>query len=696
MISLITLFSFHMPDKKNKIINREVSWLHFNQRVLQEAADPSTPLIERMRFLGIYSNNLDEFFRVRVATVNRMQSMPNKPFNDSYINPERTLEEINKLIRKQQEEFNHIYTDVLASLAASNIIILTEKQLSPSQGKFIENYFDEFVRPLLFPIMLNNLRASSLHDHALYLAVMLQVYKKPSLEKYALIEVPSKSLSRFVLLPTEGDTKYIIFLDDIIRYCLDKIFAVFGFNTYKAYEVKFTRDAELDLDNDVSKSFIELMSESLKQRETGLPVRFVYDKNIPDRLLNQLLLKININKKDTVASGGRYHNFKDLMKFPNVGMPEHEFKPLPPLEHLLLRNQTSIISGIKENDFLIHYPFQSFRYLIDLLREASLDPQVRAIKMTLYRVANNSNVINALINAARNGKEVTVFLEVQARFDEEANIFWAGILQEEGVKVIQSIPGYKVHAKLILIRRKEGNKNIYYAGIGTGNFNETTAKIYTDLTLFTANKEIVTDVNNVFHLFESIYNTPRFNKLVVAPFHMRNIFIKLINNEIRSAKEGLPASIILKLNNLVDLKIVKKLYEASSAGVKIQLIIRGICVLQPGIPGLSENIEGVSIVSRFLEHSRVMVFANNGKPLYYISSADWMERNFDNRIEVATPILDPQLQNELNTILQIQLRDNTKARIISPAKSNKYKIGNQNLKIESQIESYKFYKDKIL
>lgn len=684
-----------MPEKKNKIINREVSWLQFNQRVLQEAADPATPLIERMRFLGIYSNNLDEFYRVRVATVTRMLNMPNKPFNDSYINPQRTLEEINKITRKQQEAFNTIYNEVVEALAAKKIVILNENQLSEAQGKFVENYFDEFVRPSLFPIMLNNLNSSSLRDHALYLAVILQVHKNPTSEKYALIEVPSKSLSRFVVLPHDCETKYIIFLDDIIRYCLDKVFSVFGFNTYKAYEIKFTRDAELDLDNDVSKSFIELMAESLKQRETGLPVRFVYDKNIPDRLLNQLLLKININKKDTVSSGGRYHNFKDLMKFPNVGKPELEYKPLLPLEHQALRNQKSILSRIKEQDFLLHYPFQSFRYLIDLLREASLDPQVRAIKMTLYRVANNSNVVNALINAARNGKEVTVFLEVQARFDEVANIHWAGIMQEEGVKVIQSIPGYKVHAKLLLIRRKESNKNIYYAGIGTGNFNETTARIYTDVTLFTANKEIVADVNNVFHLFESIYNTPRFSKLVVAPFHMRNTFIKLINNEIRNAKQGQQASIILKLNNLVDLKIIKKLYEASAAGVPIQLIVRGICLLQAGVAGLSENIESISIVSRFLEHSRIMVFGNNGSPLYFISSADWMERNFDNRIEVATPILDPGIQQELNTILQIQLRDNTKARILNHSKINKYKIGNPNLKLDSQLETYKFYKDKI-
>jgi polyphosphate kinase len=334
--------------------------------------------------------------------------------------------------------------------------------------------------------------------------------------------------------------------------------------------------------------------------------------------------------------------------------------------------------------------------LIDLLREASLDPQVRAIKMTLYRVARYSKVINALISAARNGKEVTVFLEVQARFDEEANIYWAGKMQEAGVKVIQSIPGYKVHAKLLLIRRKEGTKNVYYAGIGTGNFNETTAKVYTDVTVFTAAKDITTEVNNVFHLFESIYNSPKFTKLVVAPFHMRNHFIKLINNEIRNVKKGIEASILIKINNLTDTRIIRKLYEASEAGVKVQLIIRGICTLVPGVKGLSSNIEAITIVGRFLEHSRIMVFGNGGSPLFYISSADWMERNFDNRIEVACPITDRDLQREIMTILQIQLRDNTKARIISHSKSNLYVKGNPNLKINSQVETYKFFRDKVL
>ncbi len=684
-----------MAGIKSNIINREISWLHFNERVLQEAADPATPLINRMKFLGIYSNNLDEFYRVRVATVNRMLSVEKTAFSDKYINPRKTLREISRITKVQQGEFQRIYASVIQELASKNIFVINDKELSPGQGKFVERYFREYVRPILFPLLMDNLKTTSLRDHSLYLAVVLRVKGQPELEKYAMVKVPVNTLSRFLILPAEHEKQYIILLDDVIRYCLHEIFSVFGFNTFKAYAIKFTRDAELDIDNDVSKSFIELMTESLKQREVAPPVRFVYDRHMPERLLSQLLAKLNISKSDTVTPGGVYHNFKDFISFPDFGSPKMVFKPMPPLEHQGLRVTKSILAGIRERDYLLHYPFQSFHYLIDLLREASLDPQVRAIKMTLYRVASDSNVVNALINAARNGKEVTVFLEVQARFDEEANIYWAGKMQEEGVKVIQSIPGYKVHAKLLLIRRKEGTRNVYYAGVGTGNYNETTAKVYTDITLFTVNKEIVRDVNSVFHLFESIYNTPRFSKLVVAPFHMRNQFIKLINNEIRNAKAGKDAWIILKLNHLTDLKIVRKFYEASNAGVKIKLIIRGICVLEPGVRGLSENIEAITIVGRFLEHSRVMVFANEGNELYYISSADWMERNFDNRIEVACPIFDLELQREIMTMLQIQLRDNTKARHITPKNSNQYVTGNPNLKIDSQVETYRFFKDKI-
>ncbi|MBK7212316.1 MAG: polyphosphate kinase 1 [Bacteroidales bacterium] len=683
--------------KSNKIGNREISWLQFNARVLQEATDPDTPLIEKIRFLGIYSNNLDEFFRVRVATLNRMRGMDKNLYHDSYINPKKTLKEINEIDKKMQKEFQSIFQQLIIELAANNIFILNDHELTPEQGLYVEKYFQENVRPRLFPIMLNNLKSYSLRDRSLYMAVVLKVRNKPDLEKYALIEIPIGLLPRFLILPQVGDKKFFMLIDDIIRYCLDDIFSVFGFNIFKAYAVKFTRDSELDIDNDVSKSFLEIMSESIKQRDAGSTVRFTYDRRMPEKLLNQLLSKFGSTKSDTIIPSGRYHNFRDFMGFPNFGDSELEYSPIPPLSHPTLSYKESILDRISRNDLMVHYPYQSFQYLTDLLREASIDPNVRSIKMTLYRVASKSSVVNALINAARNGKEVIVFLELQARFDEEANIYWSEKMQEEGVKVIQSIPGFKVHAKLLLIRRKEnGDKNVYYSALSTGNFNETTARIYADSTLFTARKEITSEVNSVFHLFDSKYTLPRFKHLVVAPFSMRNHFTKLINQEMRNAKKGMDAWIILKMNSLVDEKSVKKLYEASKAGVKIKLIIRGICVLIPGVKGMSENIEAISIVDRFLEHSRIFVFANGNNPLYYISSADWMVRNFDHRIETACPIYDQQIQKELMQILNIQLSDNSKARLLGEHNTNEYidrKAGEE--KIQSQLKTYLYLKEKM-
>jgi polyphosphate kinase len=543
-------------------------------------------------------------------------------------------------------------------------------------------------------MMISNLKdMSSLRDKSIYLAVTL---KKNIAGKadYALIELPTKTLSRFFILPQSGNKKFIILLDDIIRYCLSDIFSVFGYDEFSAHTVKFTRDAELDIDTDVSKSFLEIMTESLKQRKRGNPVRFVYDNSIPDALLKTIIKRLDIRKDDPIRGGGRYHNFKDFMKFPNLGSKTLENEPLSPLRHRDLPPNTSILAAIRKKDIMLHYPYQSFQYITDLLREASIDPKVRSIKMTIYRAAKNSSVINALINAARNGKYVTVFMELQARFDEEANIYYTEQLQEEGVKVIQGIPGFKVHSKLILIRRKENNKDFFYANIGTGNFNEDTANVYADDSLLTANEKITGDVANAFHQMEANYRPMRYKTLVVAPFLMRNHFLRLLNIEIRNAGKGKKAWAIIKLNNLVDETIIKKMYKASQAGVKITLIIRGICVLIPGQPGLSDNIEAISIVDRFLEHSRVMVFANGGDPQYYITSADWMVRNFDNRIEVACPIYSKEIQRELMDMLKIQLSDNVKARIIGPGEANTYKTLN-GTPVRSQIEIYNYFKKKL-
>ena len=689
-----------MIISKNKYYNREISWLHFNERVLQEANDPSTPLLERLVFLGIYSNNQDEFFRVRVATLNRITKLQATNLQEvSDLNAKNTLKEINQRIEILQKIFHDTYEKIKIELALEKIFIVNEKELNKEQELFVKKYFREEVRQHLFPIMLNQFNNfANLRDKSIYLAIDLKITKKPIEESYALIEIPTYRISRFLILPSsDNESKYIILLDDVIRFCLSDIFSIFGYDTFNAYTIKFTKDAELDIDNDVSKSFLEKISDSIKLRKKGVTVRFVYDQNMPQEMLDLLVKKFNIKKKDTLKKGGKYHNFKDFMNFPiNLGTEKLKFEEQPKLYTKELSLSKSILDCIKKEDIMLHYPYQTFQYTIDLLREASIDPAVRAIKMTIYRAAKDSRVINALINAARNGKDVTVYLELQARFDEEANIYWAGRLQEEGVKVIQNIPGYKVHCKLILIRRKEYNQNVYYAAIGTGNLNEITAKIYADEHLLTANKKIVSDVNKVFHLFEAKYNQPDFECLIVSPFKTRSYFMHLIDNEIRNAKKGKAAWITLKLNNLVDDKIINKLYEASQANVKINIIARGICVLIPNLPKISENINVISIVDRYLEHSRVFIFCNNNNEKYFIGSADWMQRNFDHRIEVTAPVFSKKIQADLKKIIEIQLMDNVKARLLNGSIPNTYKKDDNSQKIRSQIEIYKYLKEKQL
>ncbi len=676
---------------KTLYINREISWLHFNARVLQEAADESVPLLERIKFLGIFANNLDEFYRVRVATLSRMLRFNKKknPFID--FNPQKILKQINKIEKEQQKEFLRIFRRLVRMLATENIFLINEKQLTKEQGNYVLKYFRDHVRSVLFPLILGNLKdASTLKDNSIYLAVLLSSSQNRIPENYALIKIPATALPRFVILPQDDDKKYIILLDDVIRFGLPDIFSIYGYDRFSAYTIKFTRDAEIDIDNDVSKSFLEVMTESLKQRKQGATLRLIYDKSMPEQFLELLLEKMNITKSDSIVKGGRYENFKDFMEIPGVARPDLEYPKAPPVSHPNLPVRTSIFEVIRHKDIMLHYPYQSYHHIIDLLREASIDPHVRAIKMTLYRVAPFSNVVNALINAARNGKEVTVFLELQARFDEEANIFWSEKMQEEGVRIIHSIPGFKVHSKLLLIRRKENNQNVYYANIGTGNFNEQTARIYADDSLLTADTDITADVNRVFYILEAKYKPPNFRKLIVAPFSMRNFFVKMLNNEIRNAKEGKPAWVVLKMNSLSDRKTINKLYKVSQAGVKIDLIVRGICSLAPGIKGLSENIRAISIIDRFLEHSRVLVFCNGGDEKYYISSADWMIRNFDNRIEVACPINDPVIKTELRKMIDLQIADNTKARYISDHNPNQY-VSNGGVPVRSQVEIYNYF-----
>ncbi len=680
--------------KYNRFINREISWLQFNERVLQEASDKATPLLERLKFLGIFSNNLDEFFRVRVATINRMIDFKSKKFRHGGYAPERLIEEINTINEGLQVKFRNVYKKIIKQLEYENIFLVNENELTPEQGTFVYDYFRSKVRPNLFPLMLKNLRSSIiLRDKSIYLAVILRKRDSSIPEDYALIKVPTSVIPRYVELPEQGEKRFVIVLDDVIRYCLQDIFKMFDYDEFGAYTVKFTRDAELDIDNDVSKSFMELVSESLKQRKIGQPVRFIYDKDIPEKLLGMIIKTLKISKKDKISEGGRYHNSKDLMNFPSIGKTHLLYPKLDPIPHRDLENQKSLFSILRKKEIMLHFPYQSFQYVIDLIREASIDPNVTSIKMTIYRVANNSNVMNSLISAARNGKRVTVCMEIQARFDEKLNIYWSEKLQEEGVKVIHGVHGLKVHSKLLLIKRKENRSIRYYAYIGTGNFNEQTAKIYADNSLLMSNKKVGEEIDKIFALFEFSYLPFKFNQLIVSPFRQRDFFRNLINKEIEQARRGKKAKIILKLNNLVDEKIIRKLYQASNAGVKIQLIVRGICVLVPGVKGLSENIEAVSIVDKFLEHSRIFYFYHAGEELFYISSADWMARNFDHRIEVSIPIENNEIREELRAMLEIQLADNTKSRIISEEKINQYK-SNKGKEIRSQFDFYKYLQAK--
>ena len=683
-----------MNRNKNQLINREVSWLEFNERVLQESMDETNPIIERLKFLGIFSSNRDEFFRVRVATLKRLAQIEKmgEEYNES---PRKVLDQVLKIVAQQEKKYTDTYVAIKEELQKKQIFFIDDTQVDEGQRTFIHQFFQNSVRPILFPIMLRSLHnPDTLDDNSIYLTIILNDSTGVLQEDYALIKVPSDAISRFLVLPSKENKKFVMFLDDVIRYNLSEIFSPFGFDNFESYTIKFTRDAELDIDNDISKSFMEQMSDSIKKRKKGVPVRFVYDKDIPEKLLTPLLNHLNVTIEDHLRGGGRYHNFKDFMDFPKLGMKSLVHEKVKPLPHPQLPSRSSILSAIAQGDILLHFPYQSFQYIVDLLREASIDPKVRAIKMTFYRAARDSNVINALINAARNGKSVTVFLEIQARFDEKANIYWTRKLREEGVTIIKTLPGYKVHAKLLLIRRKENNKNVYYANISTGNFNESTARVYSDDSLLTANQEIANEVNMLFHLFESPYTPPRFDHLTVAPYHMRKRIIKLINQEIKNAKAGKEAWIIIKLNNLVDVKITRKLYQASQAGVKIQIICRGICVLVPQVPGLSDNIEVIGIVDKYLEHSRVLVFANEGSPKYYLASADWMIRNFDHRFEVICPVYDPRLQKELWDILQIQLNDNTKARLVNRKNVNQYKKDDNPKNIRSQSAIYNYLRDK--
>lgn len=681
---------------KSLLNNRELSWLSFNERVLQEAEDTSVPLIQRLRFVGIFSNNLDEFFRVRVASVKRIAAlMPSgKKKLGAQFTPQELLREIqNKVVILQQKSEN-AYQQILSELSQRNINIINEKQLSDEQKDWLRDYFAKHIRSHLIPLMLNKrTKLPLLLDDSLYLSVKMSLTRKGKLSlKYAIIEIPAKTLPRFVVLPkTQDDITQIIYIDDIIRLCLDRIFFMFDFDEIEAYTFKISRDAELDFDDDLSKSLLEKMRESLRKRPYGRATRLVYDASTPNDLQWLIMQKLGIKATDNVIPGGRYHNLRDLMSFPQISRDLEDFLYQPHF-HPDLKLYASILNVIKKQDILLNYPYQSFTHFIDFLIESAIDPNVQEIYITLYRVANNSQVINALVNAARNGKKVTVMIELQARFDEKANIHWSNLLQRANVKVLHSVEGIKVHSKLVLVKRKEGKALKRYGYVGTGNFNESTAKLYSDFGLFTTHEGITEDIEKVFMFLENAHLRFECKHLLVSPYRMRQRFEMLIEKEIEYAKNKKEAFILLKVNSLVDTDMIKLLYKAGNAGVKIRLIVRGICCLQPDVPGMSENIQCISIVDKLLEHIRMAVFCNGGKNKYFIMSADWMSRNLDRRVEVASPVYDKKSQKIIRDVFDIQWEDNVKARNMSPQKLNTYITKtSDNPKVRSQSELYAYF-----
>jgi polyphosphate kinase len=670
-----------------KIRIKEISWLSFNERLLQEASKKEVPLIERLKFLGIYSNNLDEFFRVRVAILRRLASIDNLLLTEGE-QPAEVLNLIEQTVIAQGQWFERIYTQLLKDLAEEDIYIINETQLTPEQGQYVTAYFKEEVRPRIMPVIIKKSQPlPSLNDDAIYLAVVMTKSKK---EEYALIEVPTDILPRFVILPSDDNKRHIILLEDVIRYELKDIFYMFSFKTINSYIVKVTRDAELDLDDDVAEGYVKILTKSLEKRGNSELVRFVHDKEIPENFLAILLKKLKFDRDDVVIGGSRIHNFKDFMGFPSIGKKHLYYNPVTPLAHPDIRQGVPFIASIAKKDILLHFPYHSFYHFIDLLREASIDPKVTEIKMTAYRMAKNSNVIHALINAARNGKKVTVVLELRARFNEQENIQWGNILTREGVKVILGVPGLKVHSKLCLISRKEEKELVHYACIGTGNFNEITAKIFSDQMLWTANPAISREVFKIFDFFLRNYKIGRYHHLLVSPFTMRYKIIQMIRQEIQAAKNGAKAAIFIKCNNLVDPEIIAKLYDAAKAGVEIRLCVRGMFSLIASSKEENYSIPSIGIIDRYLEHSRIFYFFNGGKESVYISSADLMSRNLDRRVEVAVPIYDPEMKKELLGFLELQWKDNTSARILDNTLTNQIHNNDNQPTVTSQLAFYDF------
>ena len=698
---IVDLPTINQVFMKQKHIPRDISWLSFNARVLQEANDITVPLQERIRFLGIFSNNLDEFFRVRVATLKRMVEFTDKKKSvniDIIDSPQVILDEIQSVVLRQQNEFNRIWQNILKELKANKILMVDNKQLNAEQKEFVKVYFDNEVRHDIIPLMIENLpQLPYLRDKSLYLAIVMGNKNDAYQQKFALIEVPSRSVGRFIILPSKNGFTSIMLLEDLIEFNLPIIFSHFKFNQFDAHVFKITKDAEIDLDQEVGLNFIDKISKGIKNRRKGKPVRFVYEKDMNPEMLEFLIKKLGLTRKSSIIPGGHIHNFRHFMDFPNV-IKEPNYNRPRPFIHPAFKKKVMVFDLIMQKDIMLHFPYHAYDPVIDMLREAAMDDTVISIKITAYRLASNSKVINALINAARNGKKVTVFLELKARFDEEANLEWKTIMEEEGITVLVGIPNMKVHAKLCVIQKRVKNKLVQYGFISTGNLNEKTAKIYADHCLMTKNVTLMNEANRIFNYLENwqFGDKPiaKMRNLLISPINMRSAFMDLIEKEIQIVKKGYVASITVKLNSLTDTILLDALYKAVKAGVKVNLIIRGILTLKSVNEKNAGKINSISIVDQYLEHARVIIFNNKGNQKVFISSADWMVRNLDHRIEVAVPIVDPVIKKELIDMIHIQLKDNQKARILDIDLSNKYVPSEKATRFKSQEETYKFLKGK--
>ena len=675
-------------------IERDISWLSFNHRVLQEANDPSVPLYERLKFLAIYSSNLDEFFRVRVASLRSFKELKKKTRKKiTEVKPKRALKAIQAIVDAQQQEFGKIFREsIIPALAKEKIFLIDHKRFNVKGKAFAREYFQTQITPFIKPFpLIKGKEAPFLKNNRLYFIVDFKAASNVS----QIIEIPSKDLNRFVALPKTRVGYPITFIDDIIRFNLPAFFK--GKAIKGIYALKVSRDAELYIDDEYDGDLIDKLRKSLSKRNIGLPTRFLYDAAIPEDLMASIKEVFELSNDDLIP-GARYHNFNDFFGFPDpTDNPALHDEKLPPLPHPQLDQYKNIFKALQQKDFMLHFPYQSYEYVPRFILQAADDKKVKSIKITLYRVAAHSEVTKALMYAIGKGKKVTVFIEAKARFDEESNLFWGEALAKAGAKVLYSFPGIKVHTKLLLITRKEGKKDRNYAYLGTGNFNEKTAKLYCDHALLTADPRVADEVVQVFDIItERKLILPKLKHLFMSPFTLRRNFTKLIDKEIKQAKAGKEAYMILKMNSLEDKEMINKLYEASQAGVDIQMIVRGICCLVPGVPGLSENIRITSIVDRFLEHARVYIFGNKGKEIMYTASADWMTRNLDQRIEVAMPIYDKEVYQELRYIIDLQLSDNQKARIINEQQDNTYKIREEDeIIVRAQRKVYSFCEDKI-